>query len=197
MFTRHMTGRFPQAKRPLRGRYAAEPGVMSHTVPQGFRKMKFAVTLFFLAALAVLPMQARADAQKRIVGATEVVLVTDANLAFKARVDTGAKTSSIHAEKIELDSSGDPRGKPISFYLVTKEGLSRKVETRVISVVSVRTAEHSERRYVVPLLITWNGQARIVSVTLNDRTSMDYRLLLGRNWLRGQYIVDVDKNSED
>jgi hypothetical protein len=80
---------------------------------------------------------------------------------------------------------------------VTKEGLSKKVETRVISVVKVKTSEQTEYRFVVPLHIQWNDSEKIVPVTLNDRSSMEYRLLLGRNWLSGDFIVDVDKNNED
>ena len=150
-----------------------------------------------LATLCLASVQVEAESQKQIVGATETVFVTDANLRIEARVDTGAKTSSIHAENIELDILGDPQGKPISFILVTKDGQSNKVETRVISVVTVKTSEQSERRYVVPLRIKWRDSERVVSVTLNDRKNMRYRLLLGRNWLRGHYIVDVDKNAED
>ena len=159
--------------------------------------MKLVFSPILLTALFLVSMHGRADLQKQIVGTTEEVFVKEANLSFKARVDTGAKTSSIHAENIELDSSGDPRGKPISFYLVTKEGRSKKVETRVISVVKVKTSEQSEHRYVVPLHIKWNDSEKIVPVTLNDRRSMEYRLLLGRNWLHGDFIVDVDKNNED
>jgi hypothetical protein len=164
--------------------------------PVRFPEMKFVFTLFLLVTLPLAPIQVGADSQKQIVGATEVVFVTDANLRFEARVDTGAKTSSIHAENFEVDSPGDPQGKRISFYLVTNEGQSRKVETRVISVTTVRTSEKSERRYVVPLLIKFNGSERIIPVTLNDRRSMNYRLLLGRNWLQGRYIVDVEKGAE-
>ena len=153
---------------------------------------QFLLTLVFLVSINV-----DADSLKQIVGATEVVFVEEANLSFKARVDTGAKTSSIHAENIEVDLSGDPRGKPISFELVTKEGLSRKIETRVSSVIKVRTSETAEHRYVVPLLIKWNGSKKTILVTLNDRTKMEYRLLLGRNWLHGDFIVDVDNNNED
>ncbi|OPX56642.1 Uncharacterized conserved protein [Oceanospirillum multiglobuliferum] len=158
--------------------------------------MKCVTTGFLLAVLSFASMPVKAEPQKQVVGATEVVLVTDAELRFKARVDTGAKTSSIHAENIELDLSGDLQGQPISFDLVTKEGQSKRIETRVASVVSVRTAEQTERRYVVPLLIKWHGSTRTILVTLNDRSRMDYRLLLGRNWLQGHYVVDVDKNTE-
>lgn len=159
--------------------------------------MKLALTGNLLAALLLVTMHVWADSRKRIVGATEVVLVKDVNLSFKARVDTGAKTSSIHAVDIEIDASGEPRGKPVSFYLVTKEGQARKVETRVIAFVKIKTSEKSEHRYVVPLSIKWNDSEKIVPVTLNDRGDMEYRLLLGRNWLQGDFIVDVDRNNED
>ena len=159
--------------------------------------MKLAFSPLLLAVLFLLAMYVRADSHKQIVGTTETIFIEEANLSFVARVDTGAKTSSIHAENIEVDSSGDPRGKPISFYLVTKEGKSRKVQTRVISVVKVKTSEQSEHRYVVPLFMRWNDSGKTVFVTLNDRRSMEYRLLLGRNWLRGDFIVDVEKNNDD
>ena len=159
--------------------------------------MKILWPPFLLAFLLLVSINADADSLKQIVGDTEVVFVEEANLSFKARVDTGAKTSSIHAENIELDLSGDPRGKPISFDLVTKEGLSRKIKTRVSSVIKVRTSEMAEHRYVVPLLMKWNDSSKTVLVTLNDRTKMKYRLLLGRNWLHRDFIVDVDKNDED
>ena len=150
-----------------------------------------------LAVVLLLSINVHADSGKQIVGATEVVFINEANLNFKARVDTGAKTSSIHAENINVELSGDPRGKPISFYLVTKEGQSRKVETRVTSVIKIRTSEGSDRRYVVPLQMKWKDSKKTVFVSLNDRKKMEYRLLLGRNWLHGDFIVDVDKNNED
>ena len=159
--------------------------------------MKISLSPFHLAVVLFVSINVHADSHKQIVGATEIVFIEEANISFMARVDTGAKTSSIHAENIEVDLSGDPRGKPISFYLVTKEGLPIKVETRVVSIIKVRTSEMAERRYVVPLLIKWNGSKKTVLVTLNDRKQMEYRLLLGRNWLHGDFIVDVDKNNKD
>ena len=159
--------------------------------------MKPVFSLVLLAALIATSLPVQAESHKQVVGATELIFIENANLNFKARVDTGAKTSSIHAEGIEVDLSGDPRGKSISFYVVTKEGQSRKIQSRVNSVVKVRTSEQSEHRYVVPLVMKWKSSKKTVLVTLNDRSSMEYRLLLGRNWLRGDFVVDVDKNNED
>jgi hypothetical protein len=116
---------------------------------------------------------------------------------FKARVDTGARTSSIHAEAIMVDTSDNPHGQPISFLLVNKLGQSHKIETRVASVVNVKTSEGSEIRYKVPLTLIWNDSSKTVLLTLNDRKAMRYRLLLGRNWLHEDFIVDVDKNNKD
>lgn len=153
--------------------------------------------MLLLAALVAASLPVQADSHKQVVGAIEEIFLEEANLSFKARVDTGARTSSIHAERIEVDSPGDPRGKSISFYVVTKAGQSTKIESRVHSVVKVRTAEKSEHRYVVPLVMTWNGSKKTVLVTLNDRSNMEYRLLLGRNWLQGDFVVDVEKNNDD
>jgi hypothetical protein len=160
------------------------------------RAMK-AVSRLLLTVLLLISLPVLADVHKQIVGATETVFIEEANLAFVGRVDTGAKTSSIHAENIEVDAAGDPRGKRISFDVVTTEGLSARVETRVVSVVRVKTAEHSEHRYVVALSMKWRDTTKSVLVTLNDRGRMQYRLLLGRNWLSGDFVVDVDKNNSD
>lgn len=153
--------------------------------------------LFLLVALSFVFAHAQADSNKQVVGAVEVVQVGDKGLSFRARVDTGAKTTSIHAEKVKIQSAGDPKGKPISFVIVNEKGESEKIETRVDSVAKVKTSEKAEKRYKVPLLITWNNTKKSILVTLNDRTEMKYRLLLGRNWLQGDFVVDVDKNSDD
>jgi hypothetical protein len=49
----------------------------------------------------------------------------------------------------------------------------------------------------VPLAINWKNSNKTVLVTLNDRKHMQYGMLLGRNWLQGDFIVDIDVNSDD
>lgn len=138
-----------------------------------------------------------ADAPKQIIGATETIRVEPSQLEIRARVDTGAQTSSIHAQDIDIARGGNASGKPIGFTLVNQQGQSARINAHVARQITVRTSEGSERRYAVPLTLSWNGTAKTVLVTLNDRTQMRYRLLLGRNWLRGDYIVDVEINDED
>ena len=87
----------------------------------------------------------------------------------------------------EVDLSGVTRGKPTSFYLATTQGRSREIETRVTSVARVKTSELSEYGYVVPLFMKCNDSGKTVIVTLNESNRMKYRLLLGRNELRGEF----------
>ena len=53
-----------------------------------------------------------------------------------------------------------------------------------------------DHRYKVRLTLQWKDVRKEVLVTLNDRTSMDYPLLIGRNFLSGDFLVDVDQDSE-
>jgi hypothetical protein len=49
----------------------------------------------------------------------------------------------------------------------------------------------------VMLPLEWNGVKKDVLVTINDRTDMDYPLLIGRNFLRGDFVVDVEVDNKD
>ena len=158
--------------------------------------LKSLACLFSIAALTGYA-NAQSRSQKVIVGAVETIRVENGDLEFRARVDTGAATCSIHAVDIEVDATGDPKGKPISFRVVNENGISRTITSNVDSISFVKTSEGSDQRYKVPLTLTWNATQKTVLVTLNERGTMKYRLLLGRNWLSGDFLVDVDKNHGD
>jgi hypothetical protein len=49
----------------------------------------------------------------------------------------------------------------------------------------------------VPLKLRWQDVEKKVLVTLNDRNNMKYPILLGRNFLRGDFLVDVNLDGSD
>ena len=159
--------------------------------------MRLIKSLFLLVIIYPFCIYAEPGAQKQVVGAIEIIEIEESGLKFKARVDTGAQTCSIHAEDIQVDGRGDPVGKPVTFRVVNEKGQFRIVESRVASVVTVKTSEGKELRYKVPLTIKWKSTRKTVLVTLNDRRSMSYPFLLGRNWLQNDFLVDVELNGDD
>ncbi len=110
-------------------------------------------------------------------------------LAIPARIDTGAKTSSVWASNIS-ESNG-----VLTFELLggdsehyTGQVLSTKqYETRVIA--SSNGAK--EERYVIKLLVEIKDRRVRASFSLANRASQTYPVLVGRNVLRGKFIIDV------
>ena len=45
--------------------------------------------------------------------------------------------------------------------------------------------------------LIWNGKSHAIPVNLRDRKKLEYKLLIGRNWLDGKYLVDVSKKDND
>ncbi len=142
---------------------------------------------------------------KHVIGATATITEATSGLPFSARVDTGATSCSIHAEKWVIeDRSGRPSqnvGKPIRILIKNEKGDEAWVDAVVAGRVLVRSSVQSEDdyhgRYKVRLPLEWNGVKKEVLVTINDRTDMDYPLLVGRNFLRGDFLVDVEHDNHD
>lgn len=136
-----------------------------------------------------------------VLAPVEPVRVVEAGLGYRARLDTGAVVSSIHAEDIEV-RGGAPVpgvqdvGKPVRFVLVNEAGERRAVVAEVAQVRGVRMADCREVRYHVHLTIQHRGRAHRVLVNLNDRSQAGDKLLLGRNWLRQGYAVGPVEEGE-
>lgn len=136
----------------------------------------------------------------RRIGPVTTITEVSSGLPFPARVDTGATTCSIHYEEIEIeDAAEDPAdnvGKRIRVLIQNADGEKEWVATKIVEHVTVRTSTDDEQRYKVPLKLRWQDVEKKVLVTLKDREKMKYPLLLGRNFLRGDFVVDVNLGAE-
>ena len=131
-----------------------------------------------------------AGAAKRVIGQTAWVEIPEAGLSFLGRVDTGAESTSVHAESIHLD------GGMVEFELVNRLGGRVRMRAPLAKTDVVRNAVGSEERMYVDLTIRHEGMEKRVRTSLNDRSALNYGLLLGRNWLQDDFLVDVGRGFE-
>ena len=140
-----------------------------------------------------VPAQTGGELNLPIIGEVEKVEVNPPGIQYDARIDTGAESSSIHAENIQLVERDGK--KYILFSLVqpdtnTLVELERKLQRTVL--IKQKYGE-TERRFVVQLWLTLGDIKERVDVTLSDRSDFTYRLLVGRNLLTDTAIVDVSR----
>ncbi len=144
---------------------------------------------------------ARGIGDKMVVGETARIAVAEAGLEFLARIDTGARVTSIHALDVEVRGGAENKrgnkGKPVSFRVINARGEDAVLESTIVDVASVRNAQGTEYRYVVELTLVWEGFEKVVQVNLRDRSAMTYKLLIGRNWLAKDFVVDVDRGKPE
>jgi len=151
----------------------------------------------FLAAILVLSGGASwgraAPADKPVIGAVEDVVLLPWGMRVRARVDTGAATSSVDARDIQL--RGPRRSRRVRFLLMGDRGQQVPVELPLIEVRRVITGGGREvSRPVVRMEVCFAGVRETIEVSLNDRRRVDYRVLIGRNLLEGRFLVDVERS---
>ena len=128
-----------------------------------------------------------------VVGWREWVALPDLGIPrIKAKVDTGARTSALHAFSLEpFMENGKHR---IRFGIHPLQHDINTVITCVADVVDKRlvtdSGGHEEERFVINTLITIAGQTWPIEITLTERENMLFRMLLGRSALRKRYIVN-------
>ncbi|MGB0414222.1 MAG: ATP-dependent zinc protease [Coraliomargarita sp.] len=157
-------------------------------------KLLLLLPIFCLSAATVLAQSDAAEEQILIVGETEYIYIKDSGYAYDSRIDTGATTCSIHAEEItpfERDGESWVKFKLVNFN--NKERI--ELERRIARVAQIkRHGFDSQERYVVKLTVVIDNKEAKVEFSLADRTNYTYPLLVGRNLLRGQAIVDVNQS---
>ena len=138
--------------------------------------------------------------EKQIIGAVERLQIKDAGLEYLARIDTGARTTSLHAIDLEIeDDEGDYLknvGKQATFTTINEQGKKSILQKPISDITKVNNAQGIEYRYMVKIDIIWKEQRNRIDINLRDRSSMKYKLLIGRDWLSGDFLVDVEPGED-
>lgn len=105
---------------------------------------------------------------------------------IKAKCDTGATTSALHAEGVEIFHRGELKMVKFS---VMHDGPT--TELRVVSEQHIKSSNgETQVRPLVLVPVLLAGVTFAIECTLTDRTPMAYPMLLGRNALAGRFLVD-------
>ncbi|MBE9029060.1 30S ribosomal protein S6--L-glutamate ligase [filamentous cyanobacterium LEGE 11480] len=136
---------------------------------------------------------AQESSKKLIIGCEEWVELPDLQLPLiKARIDSGAKTSSLHAYNIqafELDGQTHVR---FDIHPIQKNRrIAQHCQAKVIDQRAVKSSNGvSENRFVILTPIILGEQRWEIEVTLTNRDAMGYRMLLGREAMSDRILVD-------
>jgi len=134
---------------------------------------------------------------KMVAGSEEWVSLPGLGLPMiKVRVDSGAKTSALHAVNITpFQRNGEPW---VSFDVHPIQFDGKRVTHCEAPVVDMRHIKSStgtrEMRYVIKTYLKVNEESWEVEISLTNRDSMGYRMLLGREAMKGKMLVDPESS---
>ena len=112
--------------------------------------------------------------------------------AIKAKVDTGAKTSCLHTFSIEPYCEGGmdyvrfkvhPLQKNESLVILCSAAVK---DERIVS----DSGGHKELRYIIETIVRIGDKSRLIDMSLTNRDSMRFRMLLGRRAMGEETLID-------
>ncbi|MDR4509178.1 MAG: RimK/LysX family protein [Candidatus Brocadiaceae bacterium] len=130
---------------------------------------------------------------KEVIGKAERILIYPGNIVLKAKIDTGAKICSINAPEFTLFERNEENW--VRFELVNGKGEKVNIEERIIRTALLKRLNGlpSEKRPVIKLGICIGDTYKEVEVNLANRSRFMYQMLIGRNFLENDFLVDISE----
>ncbi len=134
-----------------------------------------------------------------VVGWQEVVRFSDwTGVKMKAKVDTGARSSAIHAEEFEVERLPSTKERPLNEQIHMKLKVGSKAKPRHVwvraPIVDYRNVKNSggkiEERPFIETTIEIGGVSHSIVMSVTNREKMKFPVLLGRAFLAGKFLVD-------
>lgn len=152
--------------------------------------MKIMLRLLIIAGIIMLGPVYLATAQnKQVVGWVERVRIYPGGLIFRAKLDTGAKNSSLNASHItEFKRDGEQW---VRFEVTDLHNNTVTIERKAHRVAKIKNNHGKpQERLAVRLGICLGNIYKEVEVNLVDRSDFIYQMLIGRSFIHGNLIVD-------
>jgi len=135
--------------------------------------------------------------EKPVVGWRETVLLGDlSNIPLNAKIDTGARTSALHAFDLDIVDE---------FGVATADFILQPIQRSGAGAVRVRLPVHGMRKVkssngrteIRPTVITSTTLGDLtwrIEITLTSRDQMGFRMLLGRAAVKRRFIIDPGRS---
>jgi hypothetical protein len=145
------------------------------------------VSGLFVALLFILMLSPDAFS-KEVIGWVENVRVTPGEVSITAKIDTGADSSSLHCECKNF-LRDDERW--VKFLVTDVDGEQVAIEKKVVRTTTIkRHFGNEQKRDVIRLGLCIGGQYEETDVSLVDRSGFQYDMLIGRDYLKGKFVID-------
>ncbi len=147
--------------------------------------------------LSVTPRPPTTETPLVIIGWREWISLPELGIArIKAKIDTGARSSCLHTYEMETYQVD---GRPFVRFKVhpiqRHDEFSVTCEAPVHDVRKVRSSSgEAADRIVIQSLVRWMGESWMVDMTLNNRSEMGFRMLIGREAIRSRLLVDSGRS---
>jgi hypothetical protein len=151
-------------------------------------KVLGAIIVGMLWGVFFFPVGGSLMAEDKIgLGVSEEVILLPWGVKMPARIDTGAATSSLDARDLIVNDE------VAEFKLPAKYG-GLELKLPVVKWRVVRSAMGQKRRPVVEIELCLGSRRILAEVNLMDRSGLNYPMLIGRNVLRKNFVVDCMKS---
>lgn len=145
---------------------------------------KMLFSLVIMVFLSIRPVMA-----KEVVGWIENVQFYPDGLIIKAKIDTGAKTSSLNYNEInQIEIDGE---KWVSFSITNANGETQHFKKKVVRTAIIkRHFGVKQERLVIKMGLCLGSVYKEAEVNLVDRSGLNYQLLIGRRFLKEAFLVE-------
>lgn len=133
---------------------------------------------------------------KKIIGRLESITLPELGIDnLEVRVDTGAKTSSLHVDNIIKSIAKGVH--QVTFDIHPDAHNVERIVTCTAPISDMRKVKSSngtsEQRYVIQTPILLGSESWSIEITLTDRSDMNYLMLFGREAIGSRFLVDPSK----
>lgn len=163
--------------------------IMRFKQNRGNGLLPFLISLTFLGVFFLPPSPLMAEDKLKRAGWIEEVRICPDAIRLDAKLDTGAKSASIHADNISKFTRDGEEW--VQFDVTDHDGNPRTFKRKIQRTVFIkRHKQEPAKRPVILMGICLGNYFKVTEVNLADRSNYRYPVLIGRKFLADRFVID-------